>query len=94
MLSKNEKVVIGFIRECRNQLMNKDELHMKREAMHSKLAEFENLVKNSPALNEIFVELEGLVIDTLYLTEETFFEYGSCHSMVVENQDINDIIAG
>nr|DAS68103.1 MAG TPA: hypothetical protein [Caudoviricetes sp.] len=94
MLSKEEKVVVSFIRECRNQLMNKDELHIKRETMYSKLAEFESLVKNNTALNKIFLDLEDLVIDTLYLTEETFFEYGSCHSTVIENQNIDDVIAG
>lgn len=60
MLSKEEKVVVSFIRECRNQLMNKDELHTKREAMYSKLAEFESLVKNNSTLNQIFFRFRGL----------------------------------
>ena len=40
MLTKRDKITINFIRETRNNLMNKDELHTKMEAMYSKLHNF------------------------------------------------------
>ena len=92
MLTKRDKITINFIRETRNNLMSKDELHTKKEAMYSKLHNFENLVKNNPELNKAYVELEGLIIDALYLTEEKYFEYGSCYSTVIENQDLDDLV--
>ena len=45
MLSENAKLVIGFIEECRNQLMMKDELHEKQEEMYKALYEIEDILK-------------------------------------------------
>lgn len=95
MLSKEEKQVIAFIGECRNHLMNKDELHQTKEKMYSKMHELEEAIRNDKrfeSLKGIYIKLEGLIYDTIQLTEEKFFEYGSCHSVVIENQSFDELV--
>lgn len=40
MLTKRDKITINFIRETRNNLMNKDELHTKKGSYVFKVTQF------------------------------------------------------
>lgn len=86
MLSENAKLVIGFIEECRNQLMMKDELHEKQEKMYEALYEIEDILKENEKGKKVFVELESLLSETLSLTKEAYFEYGENYSEACDNQ--------
>lgn len=86
MLSENAKLVIGFIEECRNQLMMKDELHEKQEKMYEALYEIEDLLKENEKGKKVFINLESLLSDTLSLTREVYFEYGENYSGACDNQ--------
>lgn len=86
MLSENAKLVIGFIEECRNQLMMKDELHEKQEKLYDTLYKIEDILKENEKGKKIFVELESLLSETLSLTKEAYFEYGENYSEACDNQ--------
>lgn len=86
MLSENAKLVIDFIEECRCQLMMKDELHEKQEEMYKALYEIEDILKENEKGRKIFVELESLIVRTLDLTKDVYFEYGENYSGACDNQ--------
>ncbi|MFR4478214.1 MAG: hypothetical protein ACLUBL_03610 [Fusobacterium sp.] len=86
MLSEDAKLVIDFMEECRSQLNIKDELHYKLEDMYSTLYHLQDLLKDDKEKTEVFLKLETLVIETLNLTKDTYFEYGDNFAQVRESK--------
>lgn len=86
MLSDDAKIVIEFLDECRNQLALKDPLHEKLEAMYSSLYQLEYLLRGDKDKMKVFLELETLVVETLNLTKDTYFEYGDNFAQVRESR--------
>lgn len=86
MLTENAKLVIEFVEECRSQLMVKDELHETQEEMYKTLYKIEDILKENEKGRKVFVELESLIIRTLDLTKDVYFEYGENYSEACDNQ--------
>lgn len=76
MLSKNLKVVIDFIEECRGQKMMQDELFLKSEEMWAAIFQPEKVMRRTTEDRKLFLKLETLIAETINLTKETYFEYG------------------
>ena len=86
MLSENAKLVIDFIEECRCQLMMKDDYHNTVENMYTKLYQVQDLLKTTEEGKKLFDELEELIMDTITLAKETYFEYGENFNGINENR--------
>lgn len=91
MLSEDAKLVIDFVEECRSQLTLKDELHYKLEDMYSTLYHLQDLLKDDKEKTKVFLKLETLIIETLNLTKDTYFEYGDNFAQVRENNFVKCI---
>lgn len=89
MLSDDAKLVIDFLEECRTQLTIKDELHSKTEEMYSTLYLLQDMLKGDEEKSNVFIKLETLIIETLNLTKDTYFEYGDNFAQVRETNFIN-----
>lgn len=89
MLSDDAKLVIDFLEECRTQLTIKDELHSKTEEMYSTLYLLQDMLKGDEEKSKVFIKLETLIIETLNLTKDTYFEYGDNFAQVRETNFIN-----
>lgn len=89
MLSDDAKLVIDFLEECRTQLTIKDELHSKTEEMYSTLYLLQDMLKGDEEKSKVFLKLETLIIETLNLTKDTYFEYGDNFAQVRETNFIN-----
>ena len=86
MLNDDAKMVIEFIDGCRGTLMIKDDLHIKMEFMYSALHKVETAIKMLPNGEELYLELEDAVIDTINLAKDTYFEYGDNFAQVRESR--------
>lgn len=91
MLSEDAKLVIDFVEECRSQLTIKDELHYKLEDMYSTLYHLQDLLKDDEEKTKVFLKLETLIIETLNLTKDTYFEYGDNFAQVRETNFVKCI---
>lgn len=86
MLNDDAKMVIEFIDGCRRTLMIKDDLHIKMKFMYSVLHKVETAIKTLPNGEELYLELEDAVIDTINLAKDTYFEYGDNFAQVRESR--------
>ncbi len=94
MLSKESENVLKFIAECRGNRMLEDNLFKTEEKMYSNLYKVEEMLSKFPTGNDLFIELEQSIFDTLAEMRETYFEYGVHYGTVVESQPIENLIAG
>ena len=76
MITEKERLVINFIKECRDETMIKDELFEKSEKLYETMFNLEKEIENSPRAKALYVEIENLIYETLRLTEDKYFQYG------------------
>ncbi|MEG9320437.1 hypothetical protein [Fusobacterium varium] len=86
MLSDDAKLVMDFIEECRNQLALKDDFHFKNEEMHKVLWKVREFLGRFTDGDELYLELEDIVISTVNLAKDTYFEYGDNFAQVRSNR--------
>ena len=86
MLSEKASLVLDFIEECRNKLMIKDDYHNTVENMYTKLYQVQDLLKTTEEGKKLFNELQELIMDTITLAKETYFEYGENFNGINENR--------
>lgn len=85
MLSDDAKLVVDFLEECRNTLSLQDDFHFKQEEMSRTLQKVGELLSQTPKGRELFIELEDIVMTTLDLAKDTYFEYGDNFAQVRSN---------
>lgn len=92
MLSSDDKAVLNFLFEFRNNKLIQDEQFKAEEEFYLMMEQVAS--KLPKQYQKLFNDFASQAIDTIYITKEKYFEFGIVHGVATENKIMEELMAG